>query len=270
MMTSASNSYAQNGTKNSNTQEKTANDTQIKKERARILANDLYLDDSEIGTSQYENLSDSQMISIELPPLSVLFQNMKRNPTYRQALIKYQQANIEVGKQKRDPLDWITGTANYNYGVISGVTTNSSSSVALVTSTNDNEKAYWNVGVEFSASLADIFNYSANVKSAKLDASYSKAQMEQTELELKQKVIQIYLTIKSQEEQLKVNTEMVNMYAATFKIAEGEFENGEKEAGSLAIIKKDEALAVGVLQRVKTSFISNLMLLELITHTKIH
>lgn len=268
----ASNGYAQNKEKDNNqkTQKDLKSKDQIKKDKIKNLANELYLDDSEIGTSNYENLSNSEIISIKLPPLSVLFENMEKNPVYKQAFIQYQQDLIKVGQQKRSPLEWITASGNYNYGMNSGLTTHdASSSVSVITTSSNQLRTFYNVGISFSTSFADLFNYSSNVKIAKLKASNSKALMEEAELEIKQKIIQIYLTIKAQEEELKVDNEMVNMFASTFKIAEGQFANGEKEATSLAEIKKGHALAVGTLQKAKLEFISNLMFLELITHTKI-
>jgi len=56
------------------------NKDQIKKDKIRNLANELYLDNSEIGTSHYEDLPNNEITSIQLPPLSVLFQNMNKNP----------------------------------------------------------------------------------------------------------------------------------------------------------------------------------------------
>jgi len=249
------------------------NKDQIKKDKIRNLANELYLDNSEIGTSHYEDLPNNEITSIQLPPLSVLFQNMNKNPEYKQALIRYHQDLVKVGQQRRDPLDWISTRAKYDYGILSAIGTNSgtssssTSSVALIS--NNETRAYWSVGVEFSATFSDIFDYFSHVKDAKLQASYSKAQIEQAELDIKNKIIQIYLTIKGQAEELKVDNEMVNVYASTYKLAQGQFANGEQDATNLAEIKKQHALAVSTMERVKTKFISNLMLLELITHTKI-
>ena len=260
--------YAQEN--NMNVQKSNQSNDLTKQDQIKNLANELYLDNSRAGTANYGDLSDSVIVSIELPPLSVLFENMGKNPTYKQAYIKYQQDLIAVGQEKRDPLDWISPYANYNYGMNSGLTTNSASTaVSLVTNTNNEVKTYYNVGIGFSTTFGELFNYFSNVKSAQLQASYSKAQMEQAELEIKQKIIQLYLTIQAQEEELKVDMELVNIYASAFKIAEGEFANGEQEARSLAEIKMEHSRAISTYQGVKVNFISNLMFLELITHTKI-
>jgi hypothetical protein len=76
-------------------------------------------DDSGIAAGFFDSSNEMNINFSEfhLPPLAVLFENAKSTPQVMSLQKAQEIAEAEVAKQKRHIFSYITGHANYSYGV---------------------------------------------------------------------------------------------------------------------------------------------------------
>lgn len=204
-----------------------------------------------------------------LPPLAVLFENAKSNPQILDLAKAQEIAQAEVAKQKRHIFSYIHGHASYSYGKTDMWGNNSSTYNQMIYQFQGSEQNYWNVGVNLSVPLEDILDLGAAVKRKKLLVDQAKIKKDIAYDQLKLQIASLYVRITNDLVSLKTASENAAIYQGAGSLNQEEFHQGNMEIGDFAYTKLREETAVRRYQELQTQITTNIITLEILTHTPI-
>lgn len=204
-----------------------------------------------------------------LPPLAVLFENAKATPQVMSLQKAQEIAEAEVAKQKRHIFSYLTGHASFSYGV-SDMWGNSSSSYNMrIMQFQGSEQKYWNVGVNLAVPVEDILDLSAAVKRKKLEADQAQLQKDIAYDQLKLQIASLYVQITNNLVALKTASESAAMYQGAGSLNLEDFHNGNMGISDFAYTKLHENDVVNRYQSLQTQITTDILTLEILTHTPI-
>lgn len=217
--------------------------------------------------------SDNSTINFStfhLPPLAVLYENAKQNPTILSLNKAQEIAQAEVAKQKRHIFSYIQGHASYSYGKTDMWGNNSSTqSYTTIYQFQGNEQSYWNVGVNLSVPLEDILDLTASVKRKKLEVDKARIDKDIAFDELKKNIASLYIKITNNLVTLKTISEGAAIYQGAGALNQEEFHQGNMTIEAFAGTKLHEASLVSQYQSLQTTITTDIITLELLSHTPI-
>lgn len=236
-----------------------------------------------VGTAsaQYENsgisagffdsseISDINFSTFHLPPLSVLYENAKENPTILQAIKSHELTVAEVAKQKRHIFSYIHGHASYSYGKTDMWGNNSSTLNTMIYQFQGSEQNYWNVGVSLSVPLEDILDLGAAVKRKRMEADIARYQRDQAYDQLKLQIATLYARITNNLVTLKTMSEGAAIYQGAGQLNQEQFHQGELDIENFAYTKLQEVSVVSQYEGMQSTLLTDILTLEIITHTPI-
>ena len=220
-----------------------------------------FFDSSENSTI---NFSD-----FHLPPLSVLFENAKQSPQILSLEKAQEIAQAEVAKQKRHIFSYVTGHASYSYGKTDMWGQSSSSYNLVLQQYQGNEQSYWNVGVNLAVPLEDILDLKAAVKRKKLEVDQAIIAKDQAYDQLKLQIATLFVKITNDLVALKTASENAAMYQGAGALNLEEFHQGNMTIEDFASTKRWEQTAVSTYQNLQTQITTDIITLEILTHTPI-
>lgn len=229
-------------------------------------------DDSGIAAGFFDSSKEMNINFSEfhLPPLAVLFENAKSTPQVMSLQKAQEIAEAEVAKQKRHIFSYLTGHASYSYGVSDMWGQNSSSYYTLqMMQFQGSEQSYWNVGVNLAVPVEDILDLSASIKRKKLEVDQAIYNKDMQYDQLKLQIATLYTNITNDLISLKTASENAAMYQGAGALNLEDFHNGNMSIEDFAETKMREDAAVSKYQTLQTSVITNILTLEIITHTPI-
>lgn len=204
-----------------------------------------------------------------LPPLAVLFENAKSTPTILSLAKAQEIAQAEVAKQKRHIFSYITGHASYSYGKTDMWGNNSSTYNQMIYQFQGSEQNYWNVGVNLAVPVEDILDLGAAVKRKKLLVEQAQIAKDAAYDQLKLQIATLYVKITNDLVALKAASENAAIYQGAGALNKDEFENGNMSIRDFAETKRYENAAVSTYQSLQTSITTDILTLEILTHTPI-
>ena len=205
-----------------------------------------------------------------LPPLAVLFENAKATPQVMTLQKAQEIAEAEVSKQRRHIFSYINGHASYGYGKTDMWGTNQSeASYMILKQYAGSEQSYWSVGVSLAVPVEDILDLSAAVKRKKLEVDYAIYNKDYAYDQLKLQIAGLFTKITNNLISLKTASENAAMYQAAGALNLEDFHNGNMSIESFAYTKERENGAVSSYQSLQTQIITDILTLEIITHTPI-
>ena len=207
--------------------------------------------------------------TFHLPPLSVLYENAKENPKILEAVKSHELAIAEVAKQKRHIFSYVYGHASYSYGKTDLWGNNSSTYNTMVYQFQGSEQNYWNVGVNVSVPLEDILDLGASVKRKRLEADMARYRRDQAYDDLKLKIATLYANITNNLVTLKTMSEGAAIYQGAGQLNQEQFHQGDMNIEDFAYTKLHEVSVVQQYQSMQTSLLTDILTLEIITHTPI-
>ena len=220
-----------------------------------------FFDSSDINSINYT--------TFHLPPLAVLFENAKSNPTI-QALAKAQEiAESEAAKEKRHIFSFINGYGSYSYGKSDMWGNTSSSFSQTIYQFQGSTQSYWNVGVRVSLPLDQVLDLNASAKRKRLEAERSQFEKEQAFDNLKLQIASLYIKITNNLVALKSASENAAIYQGAGALNQEQFHNGSLDIAAFADTKDREQGAVATYQALQTQITTDIITLELLTHTPI-
>ena len=229
-------------------------------------------DDSGIAAGFFDSSNEMNINFSEfhLPPLAVLFENAKSTPQVMSLQKAQEIAEAEVAKQKRHIFSYITGHANYSYGVSDMWGQTSSSYYTLqMMQFQGNEQSYWNVGVNLAVPVEDILDLRAAIKRKQLEVDQAIYNKDMQYDQLKLQIATLYTSITNDLIALKTASENAAMYQGAGALNLEDFHNGNMTIEDFAETKAREENAVSKYQGLQTTVITNILTLEIITHTPI-
>lgn len=205
-----------------------------------------------------------------LPPLAVLFENAKATPQVMSLQKAQEIAEAEVAKQKRHIFSYVRGHASYGYGKTDmWGQGQSETSYLILKQYQGSEQSYWNVGVSLAVPLEDILDLSAAVKRKKLEVDQRIYDKDMAYDQLKLHIATLFTKITNDLIRLKTASENAAIYQGAGALNLEDFHNGNMDIEDFAWTKTREDAAVSSYQNLQTSIITDILTLEIITHTPI-
>ena len=235
------------------------------------LANAQY-NDSGISAGFFDASEGSTIdfSKFHLPPLAVLLENAKSNPQILSRAKAQEIAQAEVSKQKRHIFSYVHGHASYGYGKTDMWGNNSSNlSSNMIYQFQGSEQSYWNVGVNLAVPLEDILDLKASVKRKKLEVDAARIKKDIAYDQLKLQIVTLYVKITNDLVALKTASENAAIYQGAGQLTQEQFHNGEMSIAEFALTKARENGAVNAYQQMQTSITTDIVTLEILTHTPI-
>ena len=228
-------------------------------------------DESGIAAGFFDSSKDKDInfSQFHLPPLAVLLENAKSNPQIVSLEKARQIAVAEVAKTKRSIFSHISGHAGYSYGKSDMWGNNSSTTSYMIYQFQGAEQSYWNVGVSASISVEDILDYVPSIRRSRLEVDNAVIAKDIAYDNLKLQVASLYVKITNDLVSLKTLGEAAAAYQGAGALNREEFENGNMEIEAFAHTKLYETSQVQGYQSMQTSITTDIITLEILTHTPI-
>lgn len=237
------------------------------------LANTSYAQFNESGISAgFFDSSNEKTINFsefKLPPLAVLFENAKANPQILTLAKAQEIAEADVAKQKRHIFSYINGHASYGYGKTDMWGNNSSTFNTMIYQFQGSKQNFWNVGVSLAVPLEDILDLSASVRRKRLLVEQATYQKDIAFDQLKLEIASLYIKITNSLVSLKTASENAAMYQGAGALNLEDFHNGNMNIEDFAYTKTREDAAVSKFQDLQTQITTDIITLEILTHTPI-
>ena len=207
--------------------------------------------------------------TFHLPPLAVLYENAKQNPKILSLAKAQEIAQAEVAKQKRHIFSYVYGHASYSYGKTDMWGQGSTSYNTILQQYQGSEQSYWNVGVNLNIPLEDILDLSAAVKRKKLEVDQARIKKDIAFDELKQQIATLYINITNNLVALKTSSEAAAIYQGAGALNQEDFHQGNMNIEDFAYTKLREINVISQYQTLQTQITTDIITLELLTHTPI-
>jgi hypothetical protein len=228
-------------------------------------------DETGIAAGFFDSSKDKEINFSEfhLPPLAILFENAKSTPSIMTLEKARQLAQAEVAKQKRHIFSYITGRASYSYGKSDVWGNNSSSTNMMIYQFQGSEQSYWNVGASLSLPLEDVLDLGAAVKRKKIALDQAVLAKDLAYDQLKLQIASLFVKITNDLVTLKTIGEGAAAYQGAGALNREDFENGNLNIEEYAFTKQRESAQVQSYQSLQTSITTDIITLEILTHTPI-
>lgn len=228
-------------------------------------------DKSGINAGFFDSSENSQLnfVDFHLPPLAVLLENAKSNPDILILAKEQQIAKAEVEKQKRHIFSYLQGHASYSYGKADMWGNNSSTYSPTLYQFQGTEQSYWNIGVSLAIPVEDILDLKAAVRRKRLEVDKAQLQKDAAFDQLKLQIVTLYVKITNDLVSLKTASETAAIYQGAGSLNQEQFQNGEMSIEAFAKTKEYENGAVATYQALQTQITTNILTLEILTHTPI-
>jgi len=228
--------------------------------------------DSGIAAGFFDNTEGSGNInfsSFHLPPLAVLLENAKQNPQILSLAKAEELARAEVLKEKKNVFSFVSGHASYSYGKTDLWGNNSTTLNPIIYQYQGNEQSYWNVGATLSVPLDELLDLGQSVKRKRLEAEQLEQDKDYAFDQLKLQIASLYIKITNDITALKTAGESAAAYQGAGVLDKEEFENGNIDITDYAWHKMQEMGTVTEFQNLQTTIMTNIITLEILTHTPI-
>ena len=228
-------------------------------------------DESGISAGFFDasNEKDINFSEFHLPPLAVLFENAKSNPQILTLEKARQLAEAEVAKQKRHIFSYVTGHASYSYGIGDMWGNNSSAYSQTIYQYQGTKQAYWNIGINLAIPIEDILDLSPAIKRKRMEADQAVIQKDIAYDQLKLQIATLFVRITNNLVTLKTMGEAAAAYQGAGALDREDFENGNMDISTYAGTKMHESGQVSGYQNLQTEITTDIITLEILTHTPI-
>ena len=220
-----------------------------------------FFDSSENSTINFSNF--------HLPPLSVLLENAKQNPNILSLEKAQELAKAEVAKQKRHIFSYVTGHASYSYGKTDMWGQGSNTYETILKQYQGREQSYWNVGVNLAVPLEDILDLAGSVKRKRLEVDMAMYKKDQAYDELKKEITTLFIKITNSLVTLKTAGEAAAIYQGAGALNLEDFHQGNMTIEDFAWNKMHEMSTVNSYQDMQTQVTTDIITLEILSHTPI-
>lgn len=221
------------------------------------------------GFFDSSNEKDINFSEFHLPPLAVLFENAKSSPQILSLEKARQLAEAEVAKQKRHIFSYLTGHASYSFGMADMYGNNASAYSPVIYQYQGSQQSYWNIGVNLAIPVEDILDLTAAVKRKRMEVEQASIQKDIAYDQLKLQIASLFVKITNNLVSLKTLGEAAAASQGAGALDREDFENGNMEISSFADTKQRESEQVSGYQSLQTEITTDILTLEILTHTPI-
>ena len=208
-------------------------------------------------------------VDLECKAICVSYDAAKTDVETIQKALTDAKFQAEVAKQKRHIFSYLYGHASYSYGKTDMWGNNSTTHNQMIYQFQGTEQSYWNVGVNLSVPLEDILDLTAAVKRKKLEVDQAVIAKDIAYDELKLQIASLYIKITNNLVTLKTLGETAAAYQGAGALNREDFENGNMTIEDFAWTKQHESAQVTQYQSLQTVITTDILTLEILTHTPI-
>lgn len=228
-------------------------------------------DESGIAAGFFDSSKDKEINFSEfhLPPLAILFENAKSTPQIMSLEKAREIAQAEVAKQRRHIFSYLTAHASYSWGKGDIWGNNSTSYNHMIYQYQGTEQSYWNIGVNLALPVEDILDLTAAVKRKKMEVDQAVIAKDIAYDQLKLQIATLYVRITNNLVLLKTTGEGAAAYQGAGALNREDFENGNMTIEDYAWTKQRETAQVASYQSLQTDVTTDILTLEILTHTPI-
>ena len=228
-------------------------------------------DESGIAAGFFDSSKDKDINFSEfhLPPLATLFENAKSTPQIMTLEKAREIAQAEVAKQRRHIFSYLTAHASYSWGKGDVWGNNSTSYNHMIYQYQGTEQSYWNIGVNLALPVEDILDLTAAVKRQKMLVDQAVIAKDIAYDQLKLQIATLYVKITNNLVTLKTIGEGAAAYQGAGALNREDFENGNMSIEDYAWTKQRESAQVQGYQTLQTEITTDILTLEILTHTPI-
>jgi hypothetical protein len=228
-------------------------------------------DESGISAGFFDssNEKDINFSEFHLPPLAVLFENAKSNPQILTLEKARQLAEMEVAKQKRHIFSYIKGHANYSYGIGDTWGNSSSAYSQTIYQYQGSKQAYWSFGASLAIPIEDILDLTSAVKRKRIEVEQAVISKDIAYDQLKLQIATLFIKITNNLISLKTFGEAAAASQGAGALDREDFENGNMSISAYATTKMHESGQVSNYQSLQTTITTDIITLEILTHTPI-
>lgn len=228
-------------------------------------------DESGIAAGFFDSSNDKEINFSEfhLPPLAILFENAKSSPQILSLEKARQIAQAEVAKQKRHIFSYLKAHASYSYGIGDSWGTSENAYSPMLTQYQGTKNNYWNIGASLSLPLEDILDLTASVKRKKMEVDQAVIAKDVAFDNLKLQIATLFVKITNNLVSLKTLGEAAAAYQGAGALNREDFENGNLDIAAYAETKRFESGQVSGYQALQTTITTDILTLEILTHTPI-
>jgi hypothetical protein len=131
------------------------------------------------------------------------------------------------------------------------------------------EQSYWNVGINLAVPLEDILDLSAAIKRKKLLVDQARLKKDEEFDKLKLQIATLYISITNNLVALKTSSEAAAIYQGAGALNQEDFHQGNMTIEDFAFTKMREIGVVQGYQELQTKITTDIITLEILTHTPI-
>jgi outer membrane protein TolC len=146
---------------------------------------------------------------------------------------------------------------------------NSSSASMILQQYQGSEQSYWNVGVNLAVPVEDILDLKAAVRRKKLEVEQAIIAKDQAYDQLKLQIATLFVKITNDLVSLKTASENAAIYQGAGALNLEDFHQGNMTIEDFAGTKTYEQSAVSTYQGLQTQITTDIITLEILTHTPI-
>lgn len=220
-----------------------------------------FFDSSEESSINFSNF--------HLPPLAVLFENAKQNPRILTLEKAQELAKAEVAQQRRHIFSYITGHASYSYGKTDMWGQNSTTYSPVLQQFQGSEQSYWNVGINLAIPLEDILDLAGSIKRKRIEVDQAMYTKDIEYENVKKEIATLFIKITNSLVTLKTASEGAAIYQGAGALNQVDFHQGNMTIEDFAWTKMHELSVVQTYQNILTEITTDIVTLELLSHTPI-
>ncbi|MEM7483885.1 MAG: TolC family protein [Bacteroidota bacterium] len=202
-------------------------------------------------------------ISKNLPPIDSLIAMAKEySPFIKVTVSEQQYRDGVVSAEQRAWLEYINLEAGYNYGIFDNLSNQQIAGDPQSQTLFSTEQSRYNVGVSLRLPLSALVNRKARIKSAKGEAKKARFETQVAEVELEQKVLELYNDLLKTHRLFFISGSIVDNFRVQSIRAEKDFSNGVINVIEYTRLQQMMNQATMNFELQRSEFISSVMALE--------
>lgn len=215
---------------------------------------------------KFSQMTAADLITLEIPPLSVLLENAKHSPVTSSLLLTVEQRRQDLKIQKKEWLSNIRLYTSYQYGTMTVLAFQQAVTAGVYTG---NAQSTYSVGASISLPFDMLFSTGNKVKKQEAAVKQAEYDVERWFEELSLQIIEEYTNVLQFHSTLTIQTEEVAMAKTQYGISEANFINGKMDIQTLSRYKTDVATATSRYEMTYNNLLKAILRLELLSQTKI-
>lgn len=209
---------------------------------------------------------DSELMKLQLPPLSVLLDSaVVHAPERRYYELRQQEEESTYKSVNREWMKYITLDSYYKYGKLGLSSTNSDNNTPVMDAYTSQSQHWYQVGVGFSLPLLEFTDRKNRKSRQTIKIEQASSEADKISNEVKEKVIEQYNNALMHLSILKTKAELLDLNNVQYVLTEKNFIKGKIDIAELSRLKQLQVDAKIEYELTKAQYRTSIMILETLT-----